>query len=87
MGSVHNFSSPTGTGGLSRCANCSKQHDDGVLSTAQVPLTIPLYYAAASTSIQGIEGFNPGQVEPYLANQLHWVAVSVRSLQSIVYAL
>ncbi|MCJ1261407.1 hypothetical protein MMC22_001271 [Lobaria immixta] len=79
VGSVYNFSSPmraVAAGGAPRCANCAKQHDDGLLSMALVPLTIPLYNAAADTNVPDIQHLSPNVVEPYLVNQLSWVAVS-----------
>jgi hypothetical protein len=81
VGSVYNFSTPmavTVAGGVPKCSNCAKQHDDGVLSTALVPLTIPLYNAAADKEVEGLQNLSPSAVGPYLASQLSWVAVSVR---------
>ncbi|KAK3320228.1 hypothetical protein B0T19DRAFT_479192 [Cercophora scortea] len=82
VGSVYNFSmplDPTGEGDVTvqHCANCAKQHNDGVLSTAQIPLTIPLYNAAIDDEVKGISNLSPDEVEPYLASQLSWVAVSM----------
>lgn len=65
-------------GEVAHCDNCAKQQHDGVLSTALVPLTIPLYNAAADTSIPDIQHLSPDVVEVYLADQLRWVAISVR---------
>lgn len=65
-------------GGVPRCVNCDKQRDDGVLSTALVPLTIPLYTVAADTNIPDIQHLVLDVVEPYLINRLNWVAISVR---------
>lgn len=83
VGCVYNFSSPmdaVAAGGAPRCANCTKQHDDGLLSTALVPLTIPLYNAAVDTSVPDIQHLSPDVVGPYLANQLSWVAVSTSGM-------
>lgn len=81
VGSVYNFSTPiraASTEGPSKCANCEQQRDDGVLSTAQVPLTIPLYTAAASDAVPEIENLAPEVVEEFLTKHLTWIAVSVR---------
>jgi len=85
VGSVFNFSTPLNNladdeetaSEVPTCPNCAKQHDEGVLSTAMVPLTIALYHAAADQEIGGLNSLGPDDVASYLANQLSWVAVSV----------
>jgi hypothetical protein len=58
------------------CTNCQQQHDDGVLSCAQIPLTIPLYNATADTEVTDIYSMDPEAVARYLKEQLSWVAVT-----------
>jgi len=65
----------TVAGSIPKCSNCAKQHDDGVLSTALVPLTIPLYNAAIDEEVKGLQNLSLIAVGPYLASQLSWVAV------------
>ncbi|WYZ43577.1 hypothetical protein EsH8_VII_000013 [Colletotrichum jinshuiense] len=81
VGSIFTFSSPINPNGMQtenvpHCTNCAQQRDDGVLSRASVPLTIPLYSDAINTSIDEIKDLSPDDVEPYLRSKLSWVAVS-----------
>ncbi len=80
VGMVYTFSSRIAAveGGPARCANCEEQRDDDVLSQASIPLTIPLYNAAVDETIDSIWRLAPEAVEPYLTNQLTWVALAVR---------
>lgn len=41
VGSVYNFRTGVEECG---CGNCKEQHEDGILSTAQIPATLPRYY-------------------------------------------
>ncbi|KAK4663665.1 hypothetical protein QC763_610400 [Podospora pseudopauciseta] len=58
------------------CGNCVSQQAENILSNAMIPLTIPLYNAAADKDIEGLENIHPDQVRDFLANELTWVAVS-----------
>lgn len=78
VGSVYNFSSPMiGADGQRVCENCDQQAVAGSLSTAQIPLTMTLYYHAADANIRELDQMSPDQVEAYLEKHLHWVVVSV----------
>ncbi|EQB47725.1 hypothetical protein CGLO_13112 [Colletotrichum gloeosporioides Cg-14] len=83
VGSLFTFSSPIGavdgqSGELPHCVNCAQQRDDGTLSRASVPLTIPLYSDAVNRNINGITNLKPEHVSSYLASKrgLSWLAVS-----------
>ncbi|KAM7189074.1 Di-copper centre-containing protein [Naviculisporaceae sp. PSN 640] len=88
VGSVFTFSSPMappsqegGAESQSQCGNCRKQHDEGVLSRATVPLTITLYHDAANRDIEGFNNpFNGDAVQRYLADNLSWIAVNTRGI-------
>lgn len=67
------------------CGNCVSQQAENILSNAMIPLTIPLYNAAADKDIEGLENIHPDQVRDFLANELTWVAVSVSSHLSSHY--
>ncbi|KAK3360924.1 hypothetical protein B0T24DRAFT_585983 [Lasiosphaeria ovina] len=77
VGSIYTFSSPLGNAenGVPQCANCQQQHDDGVLSRATVPLTVPLYQDAGSPGVGEIHNMKPNSVRGHLADNLSWVAV------------
>ncbi|KAK3374755.1 common central domain of tyrosinase-domain-containing protein [Podospora didyma] len=88
-GSVYTFSMPMGTqnddeegttAAVPKCGNCAQQQDEGVLSRATVPLTVPLYQEAGAPGILGIHDMESISVENYLDSKLSWVAVSVRLL-------
>lgn len=77
---VYNFSTPLGpveAGQPPSCENCVQQQDAGILSLAQIPLTIPLYHEAADPDNDEINHLDPSEVEQYLTRQLSWIAVSV----------
>ncbi|KAK0662965.1 putative tyrosinase [Cercophora samala] len=59
------------------CGNCVSQQEENVLSNALIPLTIPLYNAAADKNTDGIESIRPDEVKDYLAGQLTWIAVTM----------
>ncbi|KAK0752740.1 common central domain of tyrosinase-domain-containing protein [Schizothecium vesticola] len=56
IGSVFNFSTPVRVtpSGDASCDNCKQQLDDGVLSTATVPLTVSLYQLAIDDAVTDI---------------------------------
>lgn len=80
VGSVYNFSTPISSASagqpIIQCDNCKKQHDDGVLSAAQVPLTIPLHFLAGDERVTDINTMDPRAVGSYLEKELSWVAVT-----------
>lgn len=75
VGSIHNFSAsmqfdePT-------CANCVRQTEEGALSTALVPLTVPLYQAALSQTFD-VDAITPEQAEEFLKVALTWKVTNV----------
>ncbi|KAF3015587.1 hypothetical protein E8E14_008401 [Neopestalotiopsis sp. 37M] len=84
VGSVYNFSTPLGPsepGQPPSCENCVQQRDAGMLSLAQIPLTIPLYHEAASPTNDEINHLGTSEVEQYLTSQLNWIAVSTKGEQ------
>jgi len=77
VGLVYTFSGSYGRrdGAAPSRANCEKQQGAGALARASVPLTIPLYCAAADREIPHL---GSSAVQPYLKDNLSWIAVSVR---------
>jgi hypothetical protein len=76
VGLVYTFSGGYGRrdGTAPSCGNCEKQQVAGALARASVPLTIPLYCAAAAREIPHL---GSSVVQPYLKDNLSWIAVSV----------
>jgi tyrosinase len=69
VGKVFTFSGAQ----LTACPNCTTQQQDGILSRAQVPLTIHLLrHATSSAPGRNLDSFIRGSVETYLASKLHW---------------
>lgn len=69
VGKVYTFSS----GQTEACSNCTTQQEDGVLSRAQIPITLHLIHHV----IDNVPGHNLGSffqddVERYLVGNLHW---------------
>ncbi|KAI9713808.1 MAG: hypothetical protein M1820_000538 [Bogoriella megaspora] len=75
VGSVYTFSRRLTGGNQPHCANCARQANEGSLSTAQIVLTDALYYHVAAPGT-GLDRMAPDQVQPYLEQNLQWVAVS-----------
>jgi tyrosinase len=73
VGSVHNFSATTGFD-KPTCPNCAQQTTEGALSTALVPLTLPLYDVATDPSFDGVWKITPEEVEKFLIPALTWKA-------------
>lgn len=83
VGSVNTFSfsyRAHNEGGEVQCSNCARQAEEGVLSTAQIPLTANLYGMAASNEFPGLSDLAPHSVKEYLRENLLWVARSVSSV-------
>lgn len=74
---------PANASAGARCANCEQQRDSGLLSTALVPLTIPVYQAFTDGTVTDVSDLRKDNVEPYLKDNLNWVAVRVRCSPSI----
>src|SRR3954469_11508217 len=80
VGSVYTFSSQlevaegSSSGG---CRNCAEQKKNGVLSTAQVPITSALLSTAKNPDIPQLQSLEPQGVENYLTTNLQWIAVQV----------
>ncbi|MCJ1463962.1 hypothetical protein MMC07_002572 [Pseudocyphellaria aurata] len=71
IGMVYTFSSGTDD---ARCANCKDQKDQGLLSTAQIHLTVPLLKYARDPAERGINNLIPDEVRNYLSANLTWKA-------------
>ncbi|KAI9690843.1 MAG: hypothetical protein M1822_008462 [Bathelium mastoideum] len=76
FGSVHNFSAATGFD-KPTCPNCAKQTAEGALSTALVPLTVPLYKVAIDPTFDGVSAITPEQAEEFLIPALTWKATDI----------
>ncbi|KAI9665826.1 MAG: hypothetical protein M1821_003760 [Bathelium mastoideum] len=76
FGSVHNFSAATGFD-KPTCPNCAKQTAEGALSTALVPLTVPLYKIAIDPTFDGVSAITPEQAEEFLVPALTWKATDI----------
>lgn len=87
LGSVYNFSSqielPTGDS----CNNCNSQKKSGVLSKAQVPITLHLHGLAMNDHYGHFDDMNPEPVEKLLEKQLRWTVTSVRPMTPHSYVL
>ena len=82
VGSVYTFSSPIVTGdGTVGCSNCKKQASGGVLSKAQVPLTVPLMIQANRNPSFVLGPLEPGAVKQVLQVGLQWVFVELGGRQ------
>lgn len=69
VGKVFTFSGAQ----LTACPNCTTQQQDGILSRAQVPLTIHLLrHATGRIPGHNLPSFLRGHVETYLTEKLHW---------------
>ena len=76
FGSVHNFSAAMGFD-KPTCPNCAKQANEGALSTALVPLTVPLYKVALDPAFDGLSRITPEDAERFLVPALTWKATDV----------
>jgi tyrosinase len=74
VGSMYTFSSAEVT---RHCSNCKKQTEEGILSTAQLPLTVHLLNQAADANIPDIHHIDHHSVERYLEKHLTWKAIAV----------
>ncbi|KAK6507698.1 hypothetical protein TWF481_006121 [Arthrobotrys musiformis] len=68
-GAVYNFSAPFGPGTGRQCESCERDAEAGVLSCAQVPLTIPLYNKLKYAN-DGLDTFDPAGIADYLQKNL-----------------
>ncbi|KAL9087730.1 MAG: hypothetical protein Q9165_006497 [Trypethelium subeluteriae] len=73
LGQVYTFSGAVRENG-GNCANCKSQADGGVLSRAQVPITIQLLHQATDdqNDIHPITSFVRDEVDEYLEKHLRW---------------
>lgn len=76
FGSVHNFSAAMGFD-KPTCPNCAKQTAEGALSTALVPLTVPLYNVAIDPTFDGVSTITPEDAEKFLVPALTWKATDI----------
>ncbi|KAI1390406.1 uncharacterized protein F4822DRAFT_401841 [Hypoxylon trugodes] len=81
VGSVSTFSFRAQREGTVHCGSCVQQAEKGVLSTAQVPLTIALHKIASNPSIPGLSEISPNVVETYLRDNLRWRAISSSGIE------
>jgi hypothetical protein len=79
LGSIYNFSSQLELSADGGCENCKSQKEGGVLSKAQLPITLPLFDLAAAPSYPNFSNMKPDHVEVLLQDQLHWRIITVRS--------
>jgi hypothetical protein len=70
--------------GETQCSNCTNQKDAGVLSKAQVPITIPLLRLALDDGVDQINHLGSREVTPYLIQKLHWRTVTVSTALKMV---
>lgn len=78
LGSVYTFSSgQEGQGTSVACHNCRRQKNTGVLSTGQLPISVPLLTHAKDQNIPELQSLHPDAVEVYLETKLTWIAVEV----------
>lgn len=77
VGSVYTFGRAFSEGDIDRCENCFQKAQARILSTAQVPLTIPLVHHAEDQRNDDIWHIDHHSVERYLTRHLSWKAVSV----------
>lgn len=75
VATVYTFSSTLEVEGRGGCRNCVNQRKAGILSKAQVVLTLKLIDHAKNPSIEEINSLHPEEVEAYLAKHLTWTAV------------
>lgn len=73
---MHNFSA-TLDFDAPTCANCATQAQEGALSTALVPITMPLYSLALDSDFNGFNAITPAETEKFLAAALTWKATDV----------
>ena len=77
VGKVYTFSGGERSASAA-CGNCKKQTEMGVLSCAQVPLTIPLHQHVIEKYPElALEGISDAVVEQYLKDHLHWRFVQI----------
>ena len=82
VGSVYTFSSPiVGADGAVGCDNCKKQASAGILSKAQVPLTVPLMIQAERNPRFVSGPLEPDDVKQVLQVGLKWVFVEIGGRQ------
>jgi tyrosinase len=85
IGSVYTFSSSLEESGATvSCQNCLQQRRDGVLSTAQIPITNVILGYAKDPTRKGIYSLKPGEVESYLEKNLSWRAVIAIEVRYII---
>lgn len=76
VGEIYTFGGMTAsTDDEPGCANCSAQQAAGVLSRAQVPITIPLLSLADNEDFATFNDVKRDTIEPYLKKHLHWKIV------------
>ena len=63
-----------------RCGNCAQQAEAGALSTAQIPVTMPLLTQALNPDVGGISHIDSAAVENYLTANLDWRAINVSTI-------
>ena len=80
VGRVFTFTARMNDATNQRCGNCAQQAENGALSTAQIPITIPLLKQAIDPDIHGITDIKPDSVERYLIANLGWIATDVSFL-------
>lgn len=69
VGQVYTFSNSKSE----TCGNCRSQQAEGVLSRAQVPLTLHLLnHAKDSVDDHRLAAFKEGEIHEYLKDHLHW---------------
>lgn len=76
IGSVYTFSSSLEERGRTvQCHSCLEQKKQGVLSTAQIPITNVILGCAKDSSRTSLHSMTPDEVESYLEKNLTWRAV------------
>lgn len=69
VGEVYTFSNNQ----MAACPTCTTQKEEGVLSRAQIPLTLHLlHHAIDDVPGHDIDSFVKGDIEKYLVKKLHW---------------
>ena len=80
VGSVYTFTARMNDATNERCGNCAQQAENSALSTAQIPVTIPLLKQACDPNDDGINKIDYDAVEHYLLRNLDWRAIDVSFL-------
>lgn len=76
VGSLYNFSAAQNFD-KDTCANCIRQTEEGAMSTALVPLTVPLYSLAASESDR-LDTISDDEATAFLKAALTWKATDIK---------